>query len=401
MDINQKIQKILHSIHVYYLKYRFTALAIFFAVIFVAISQSPKALGTSLVAGVESSVKITFDNKQKELTTTQNTVAGAVSEAGIALNKNDITDPPSESLLNGEGQEITVTRALPVLISDNNQEHLAYSAYTNETDILKQLKIEIYPEDKVSSDLITDPADENAIGQKVTIIRAPVFTVHVDGADQTIRSWGKTIGEVLTNKVTLGQRDTVEPALTALSTGNQEITVTRINYEEIKESVALPFETVKQKDYGLYKGQTKVTQEGENGQKDQTVRLIYRNGLIVDRIILSSEIVKNPTNKIIAEGAKPYNAGMWWEALVSAGSTWGVDPSSLYNVMICESGGNPYSGTYYKGLFQYSPETWSGASSAYPGGAYRGAAITDGTAQVNVTAWKVSKSGWSAWGCKP
>jgi len=401
MDINYKIHTNFHSIHSLFLKHRYVALAIFCAIIYLAISRSPQVLGSSIVAEVNTQVKIYFDNQEKTLTTNQNTVEGALSQAGIPLQKNDITKPPLNTLLNGQNQDISVIRALPVLISDNNQEHLAYSAYENESDILKQLNIETFPEDRVSSNLIMDPADENAVGQKVTIVRAPVYTVHVDGNDQIIHSWGTTVGEVIKDKVTLGQRDIVEPSV-GVSSGNvREITVTRINFVETEENVAIPYETIIQKDYTTYKGQTKVIQEGENGQKNQKIRIVYHNGQVVDRIILSTEIIINSKARIVGEGVKPYNAGMWWNTIVAAGSTWGVDPLGLYNVMICESGGNPFSGSYYKGLFQYSPDTWAGASASYPGGSYRGAAITDGNAQIYVTAWKVSRGGWSAWGCKP
>jgi len=363
--------------------------------------SSQAVLGEKVVAGVPTQVKVSYDGKNKAYTATQNTVRGALEQAGISLQQNDISVPPLDSNINGGSIEVEVVRALPVLISDNNQEHLAYSAYTNETEILKQLNIETYPEDRVESSLILDPADENSVGQKVTIERAPVFTIHVDDNDMVIRSWGKNVGEVLKEKVTLGQKDVIEPAIETDASNVQEITVTRVNVIEVDESLVIPHETENRKDYTIYKGEVKVIQQGQNGQKTQHVKVVYHNGLIVNRIILSSTVTKTTTTKIIAEGVKPYNAGTWWNTLVAAGNTWGVDPLGLYNVMICESGGNPYSGVFYKGLFQYNPDTWVGASSAYPGGTYRGAAITNGTAQIYVTAWKVSRSGWSAWGCKP
>ncbi|MDD5693067.1 MAG: G5 domain-containing protein [Patescibacteria group bacterium] len=375
--------------------------AIFFLVFLTVLLNSNSVFGEGLVASVETPVTIKYDGKTKNLVVTQNTIGGAIEQARLSLGQFDITDPPSGTLLTGQKQSITIVRALPVLISDNNQEHLAYSAYTNENDILKQLNIVIYPEDRVSSNLIMDPADENAAGQKVSIERAPVYKIKVDGGEQIIRSWGKTIGEVLNGKVSLGKLDIVEPGVSSSSYEVQAISITRINVAEVNETVTIPFTTEARKDYNLYKGQTRVLNEGENGQKQQTIRITYQNGIEISRVVLSSETTKAAINEVISQGVKPYNAGMWWDTLVKAAAIWGIDPVGMYNVMICESNGNPYSGGYYKGLYQYNPDTWSGASNAYPGGGFRGALITDGTAQIYVTAWKVSTSGWGAWGCKP
>lgn len=401
MDKNTLVYNFFSSIHYLFLKLKHMAPAIFFLVFLTVLLNSNSVFGEGLVASVETPVTIKYDGKTKNLVVTQNTIGGAIEQARLSLGQFDITDPPSGTLLTGQKQSITIVRALPVLISDNNQEHLAYSAYTNENDILKQLNIVIYPEDRVSSNLIMDPADENAAGQKVSIERAPVYKIKVDGGEQIIRSWGKTIGEVLNGKVSLGKLDIVEPGVSSSSYEVQAISITRINVAEVNETVTIPFTTEARKDYNLYKGQTRVLNEGENGQKQQTIRITYQNGIEISRVVLSSETTKAAINEVISQGVKPYNAGMWWDTLVKAAAIWGIDPVGMYNVMICESNGNPYSGGYYKGLYQYNPDTWSGASNAYPGGGFRGALITDGTAQIYVTAWKVSTSGWGAWGCKP
>jgi len=76
MDINYKIHTNFHSIHSLFLKHRYVALAIFCAIIYLAISRSPQVLGSSIVAEVNTQVKIYFDNQEKTLTTNQNTVEG-------------------------------------------------------------------------------------------------------------------------------------------------------------------------------------------------------------------------------------------------------------------------------------------------------------------------------------
>jgi len=392
----------LNKIHSFYGKAKYAFLAVFALTIMFSAFVSHRVYGDSVVGTVETSIALKVDGKTKNLTTTQNTIEGALAQNNISLGKYDITEPALNTYLTGKSLNVSVIRALPVLVSDNGQSWAASSAYTQPNDILRQLAVEIYPEDKVSAELILDPAAEGTIGQKVIILRAPVYTIYVDDTTLIVRSWATTIGDILAEKgISMGVNDVVEPGKTAVSTGVTEITITRINFADVEETVPIAYQSVNKNSYDMYKGQTKVTQNGVNGSKKQSLHIVYHNGIEVSREVTSTTIISEPQTKITLIGMKPYNAGMWWDTLVAAGARWGVDPSAMFSVMTCESGGNPYSGGYYKGLFQYSPDTWAGASAAYPGGQFTGAAITDGNAQIWVTAWKVSRGGWSAWGCKP
>lgn len=372
---------------------------VFYFFAFLLMTFSTKvAYSNSLVAVVDTPVTIRYDDEKVSFISTQNTIEGAIRQSRISFGKYDITEPDLGTLLVGKKIDIKVIRALPVLISDNNQEHIAYSAYSEPSEILDQLGIEYYPEDKISTELILDPANYNAAGQLLTIERSPVYRVNVDGETKIVRSWAKTIGEVLKGSgISLGQRDIISPSAEEGSYGVLEINVTRVNTVDVWEESIIPFNVTTQSDYNLYVGQTQVTREGANGSKKELVHIVYHNGIEVERSVISSEILSSPITKIVVKGVKPYNAGMWWDTIVAAGNMYGIDPLKMYKVMICESHGNPYAGTYYKGLFQYSASTWAGASSQYPGGKYAGVAITDGTAQIYVTAWKVSIQGWGAW----
>jgi uncharacterized protein YabE (DUF348 family) len=393
-----------HLIHLFqyiFVQFKHYAMVVFFAVVFLPLLFSNGAVyGEQVIGSIKTPVELTVNNEHKSFISYQGTIEGALLSEGIVLQKNDITEPAMDTKLVGEKMEVKLIPAVPVLVSDNNQEFMVQSAYTEPEAILKQAEIKVYPEDRISADLITDPADERAVGQKVTIERAPVYTVNVDDGVQTIRSWGETVEEVLKNRVTLGLRDIIDPPLTTQAQGG-EITITRVNVVETEEDITIPYETITKKDYSMYEGESTTKVAGSNGLKKQQVKYTYHNGIVISRVVLSSIVVTEPVTEMVVKGVKPYNAGVWWNTLVAAGTKWGVDPRDMYNVMNCESHGNPYAGSTYKGLFQYSAETWAGASAAYPGGEYKGAAITNGTAQIYVTAWKVSQSGWSAWGCKP
>ncbi|MBB6454781.1 murein DD-endopeptidase MepM/ murein hydrolase activator NlpD [Salirhabdus euzebyi] len=54
----------------------------------------------------------------------------------------------------------------------------------------------------------------------------------------------------------------------------------------------------------LFKGQSKVKQEGQEGKKHVHYRITKENGNVVNREVINSEVVKEPVNKVIIQGTK-------------------------------------------------------------------------------------------------
>lgn len=397
MNIPSKFDKL----HSFYGKAKYAFLAVFALTIMFTAFVSSQAYGESVVGTVETKINLNVDGKTKHIVTTQNTIGGALNQNYILLDKNDITEPPVDTYLTGKALDVTVVRAVPVLIKDNTQSWPATSAYTAPQDILKQLAVEIFPEDIVTAELIMDPATEGTVGQKVVIQRAPVYSIYVDDLTKVVRSWVKTVGDLLSEKgITLGPNDIVEPSVSTPLAGVQEITVTRINFADVEETVSIPYQSVEQKDYNMYQGKSAITQNGVNGSKVQNVHIVYKNGVEVERTVTSSVVTLQPQSKITAIGVKPYSHSDLWNIMLQAQAKYGVDPSAMFSVMICESGGNVNSGAgrAYQGLFQ-----WDGSFAGWATKAgYPGASIFDPTAQIMATALRVKQSGgWGAWGCKP
>ena len=83
-----------------------------------------------------------------------------------------------------------------------------------------------------------------------------------------------------------------------------------------------------------------------------------------------------------------------WRPLIEiAGREYGVSAAGLYRMMMLESGGRTTAGTAYKGLFQYSPSTWSSHWNPW-----RHESIFNGWAQIRATAFALRKGmGASQW----
>ena len=75
---------------------------------------------------------------------------------------------------------------------------------------------------------------------------------------------------------------------------------TQIVEKVVTEEVEIPFETVtKDVSNGSSTTQNRVIQKGENGLKRVTYRIRYQNGAEIEKTEISSEIVKEPVDKIV------------------------------------------------------------------------------------------------------
>lgn len=75
---------------------------------------------------------------------------------------------------------------------------------------------------------------------------------------------------------------------------------TQIVEKVVTEEVEIPFETVtKDVSNGGSTTQNRVVQKGENGLKRVTYRIRYQNGAEIEKTEISSEIIKEPVDKIV------------------------------------------------------------------------------------------------------
>ncbi|HHY81601.1 MAG TPA: peptidoglycan DD-metalloendopeptidase family protein [Clostridiales bacterium] len=77
------------------------------------------------------------------------------------------------------------------------------------------------------------------------------------------------------------------------------VTTELIDYEK-----SIPYETETKKDDSMYTTQTKVLQKGEEGLKKVEARVYKVNGKETRREVISETVIKEPVNKIVAQGTK-------------------------------------------------------------------------------------------------
>lgn len=116
--------------------------------------------------------------------------------------------------------------------------------------------------------------------------------------------------------VTMDELRAMNPDLdeSSLMPGDEIITtspsplLTVITKETTKYTEVVEFETVEKEDDSMYEGDTKTTQEGENGKRIVTARITRENGVETNKEETGSEIIQEPVDEIVIVGTKKITA---------------------------------------------------------------------------------------------
>lgn len=100
--------------------------------------------------------------------------------------------------------------------------------------------------------------------------------------------------------VNLGSKDTVNKDMAYIVQSKDLLQVNRISEEEVEEIQYVDSQTIETT--GLHLFTTEVVQQGQQGQINNKVKVTYENGKIVKKELLSSEVVTEKTDTIIAHG---------------------------------------------------------------------------------------------------
>ena len=100
--------------------------------------------------------------------------------------------------------------------------------------------------------------------------------------------------------VNLGTKDTVNKDMAYIVQSKDLLQVNRISEEEVEEIQYVDSQTIETT--GLHLFTTEVVQQGQRGQINNKVKVTYENGKIVKKELLSSEVVTEKTDTIIAHG---------------------------------------------------------------------------------------------------
>ena len=280
---------------------------------------------------------------EKVILSQATTIGDALKEANIIIDNKDAVEPAISEKLVASDYQINIYRARPVVIIDGNMRTKVVTPYQTADQIATNAGIVLYPEDKTAIGRVDNLAE--GAGLQLTITRSIPFSFTLYGKTTTVRTQGKTIGEMLVEKdINLSQDDRVLPNQDSALVNGMTVRVWREGKQTISIDEPVDFDVEKIQNANQQVGYLEITTPGVVGLRSVTYEVTIQDGQEVNRTEIASVIINPAVNQVESVGVLvPYTGtGMKTQWLEVAGideSDWGY----VDYIISHESGWNPNS----------------------------------------------------------
>ena len=168
-------------------------------------------------------------------------------------------------------------------------------------DFLKKEGIVLKNKDLVS------PSLDKVIDKDMKIVISSPKSYHIKDGDKTLiaEASGYTVADVLDNlDIKLNKLDRVSLPLDEIAKEGMDIKIDRVVVENLENKIEIPFETESRENNDMFEGEKKVITKGEVGQKTESLKNTYVNGVLETTEVLKSEITKDPVKEVVEVGTK-------------------------------------------------------------------------------------------------
>lgn len=188
-----------------------------------------------------------------------------------------------------------------IVISDAGKK-IEISTFKNTVkDVLKEEAIEIGPYDEMS----IAETEKLKDGLSISIQRAKKVSIKTKDSSIFIYTTTDTVeGALKEAEVLVGSKDRVEPAMNSLLQDEMQVSVIRVEEKLATQKVQMEFTNEVKRNESLAKGFVNVVKQGQQGQKEVTIKTVYEDGKEVSKKIVSEQVIQQPVNGIIEEGVK-------------------------------------------------------------------------------------------------
>lgn len=317
-------------------------------------------VGGGTAAAMQKDVSIVVDGQVREISTTSDTVAGALAAAGLEPSSHDVVAPGITEPVS-DGTKIVLDRGrLLTLTIDGHQRQLWTTART-----VDQALTQLGPAAAKLS--ISANRSRPIPVDGLTVHTATLHTVAVSvagAAKVSSTTAATTVGGLLSEKkLTLGARDTVTPAVSTTLRDGLVVKVTRVTVGSAIRTVVLPKPHAKTvDDAGLPAGTSKIVQHGKPGKMQIRYTVTSVNGHVTRKTEASRKTVVAAVPTITHVGTKSSFTYVGNQVFTND-TSFGVNWDGLAN---CESthnpkavNANPSAGLPTYGLFQFDIPTWA------------------------------------------
>ncbi|CAI9416509.1 resuscitation-promoting factor [Nocardioides sp. T2.26MG-1] len=336
-------------------------------------------------SALSKTVTLSVDGKSQEVTAFGGTVGDVLESEGIEVSARDVVAPSLDEAID-DGSKISVRYARPFELNVDGDAHTYWVTSTTVAQALDEIG-RVYAGAELSASrggaidrggmslaVVTPKTLKVKLGQHKMVTRTVTALTVEDALDE--------LG------VSLGKHDETKPAPEHVLHDGDKLVFTDVRVvTKHVDGEAVDFGTVEQQDGSMYEGETDVVRAGKPGLRDVTYRIVFRNGELAVRKVVSQDVLRQPVDEIVKVGTKARPVAT---NFASGNSVWD-------RLAQCESGGNWAINTgngYYGGL-QFNLGTWqSYGGSGLPSNASRETQIAIATKVRNAS------GGYGAWpGC--
>lgn len=185
-----------------------------------------------------------------------------------------------------------------VVVNGNVQEIKTYGSTVGE--VLASSDLNLSSKDKVVPGKTAKVYD----GMTVVVKKAKPVKVTLGGRTFTVYTAENSVKNMLKAEgIVINKNDMVSPKLNTFINDKMNVKIVRVAQRTVSVKETMPYKIIKEADYELARGKTKVVNAGSIGQREVKYAVIYKDGKEVSRKKISEVIKKAPINKIVAVGA--------------------------------------------------------------------------------------------------
>ncbi|MEO6760979.1 MAG: ubiquitin-like domain-containing protein [Candidatus Saccharimonadales bacterium] len=248
-------------------------------------------------------VIISHDHIREAVPTNEATVGSLIKKLKIEVGPNDRVEPSLKTPIKQDNLRINIYRSMPVQIVVDGRSQLVQSSATTPRSIARQAGVAVYPEDKVRLNTDDNFIDSYSLGKQVVVTSAKPVNLNLYGTPTVVRTYVETVGELLKQKnIKLGKGDSVQPAPATLLLANSQVYIIHSGTKLITETQTIPAPTQTIHDDSLSFGTSAVRQQGTPGQQVVTYQINTENGVETGRTQIQSVITVQPVTGIVAQG---------------------------------------------------------------------------------------------------
>ena len=290
------------------------------------------------------------------------TAADVLAAAGVDAGERDQLVPAADSAVD-DGDEVALRRARELeLVVDGTPKKVWVTAASVD-EALDQVGLG----ERGLALSASRSRDIPVEGMRLAVSTPKAFTVQVDGRSLARTSTVGTVGDALTQAgVTVDGDDRLSHPRTAALAEGLAVKVVRVAKDHVHREIAVPNATERRDDADLAEGQTRVVTAGQDGMLRRTFERTFLDGTLASSTEIARATVAAPVTRVVVVGTKPTPAPAPARATSgssSGESSGGAAPSGGFAALAqCESGGNPRATNpsgKYRGLYQFSRETWA------------------------------------------